>query len=75
MSDTATRLQAYKDAELRILQAQSIRDGNTERRNAELQTVRAAIKELQAELCAETAEASGRIGPAIAVADFSRPLR
>lgn len=75
MSDTAARLQAYKDAELRILQAQSIRDGNTERRNAELSEIRKAIKELEAQLAAEGAAAAGRIGPAIAVADFSRPLQ
>lgn len=74
MSDTATRLQAYKDAELRVLAAQSIRDGNTERRNADLVEIRKAIKELESQLANEQAYAAGRIGPRIAVADFSRPL-
>lgn len=75
MSDTATRLQAYKDAELRILEAQQTRQGDRSRMNAELAEVRKGIRELQAQLQNEVAAASGTLGPRVMVADFSRSFR
>lgn len=74
MSDTATRLQAYKAAELRILEAQQTRHGDRTRINAELAEVRQAIKELEVQHRAELAAASGQKGPRFMVADFSRSL-
>lgn len=74
MSDTAARLQAYKTAELRILDAQQTRHGDRWRMNAELAAVSKTIKELESQLAAETAAASGSFGPKVMLADFSRSL-
>jgi hypothetical protein len=74
MTDTAARLEAYKQAELRALDAQQSRKGDRWRINAELAEIRKAITELTAQLAAEQAAANGRVGPAFAVADFSRAL-
>ena len=73
MSDTATRLQAYKDAELRILKAQQLGHGDRSLRHAELATVQAQIEKLEAQLRAETAAANG-CGPRLVFGDFSRRI-
>ncbi len=74
MSDTADRLAAYKASELRILKAQETGFGDRRAKLAELAEVRAAIKDLETQLAAETAEASGARGPRRLVADFSRGI-
>lgn len=51
---TETRLDAYKTAELEILQAQEIRGGDRTHRLAELQEVRKAIKDLELQLARES---------------------
>lgn len=74
MSDTAARLSAYKAAELRILQAQSIAHDGRAQTNTQLNEVRAAITALEAKLAAENRAACGQFGPVTLVADFSRKL-
>lgn len=71
MTDTAARLEAYKAAELRALEAQQSRQGDRWRIMAELAEIRKAITELEAKLAAEQAAQSGRIGPAVMVAGFN----
>lgn len=73
-AETKTRLDAYKAAELRILQAQEAGQGDRRAKLAELSTVAEKIKELEAQYQAELASEAGRVGPMIAVADFSRGL-
>lgn len=58
-----TRLQAYLDAEAKILRAQSVRSGagaQSEVRRAELAEVRAEITRLQRLVAQERSAASGR---------------
>lgn len=55
MSDTQQRLDAYKAAELRILQrGSSQRLDQRQRQEAELSEIRRAIRELEVKLAAET---------------------
>lgn len=75
MTDTAARLDAYYAAEARALEAQQSKKGDRWRINAELETIRQTIKELQAQVAAEQRAACGQVGPAFALADFSSPLR
>lgn len=72
MSDTASRLAAYKDTELRILKAQQMGHGDRSLRMAELAEVRAAITQLESKQAAENRAAAGHFGPVTMVADFSR---
>lgn len=74
MSDTAARLAAYKSAELRILQAQQLGQGDRTKRLAELAEVRKAITELEAKLANEQRAAAGASVSVVHVADFSRGL-
>ena len=74
MSDTAQRLAAYKASELRILKAQSLGHGDRTLQNAQLSEVRAAIKELEAQLAAENRANAGSFGPVTLLSSFSRPL-
>lgn len=64
---TQSRLDAYLETELRILKAQEVRGGNRQFRNAELQEVRAAIKELQLQVARES-----HTGPRFSVANLNR---
>jgi hypothetical protein len=72
MSVATDRLAAYLAAETLILQGQEIRqdlgDGRGYRalKMVDLETVRKAIKDLQAEIRGETANASGGLGFALA---------
>lgn len=63
LDELQTRRTAYLDAELRILKSQEyqIGQGSSARRNvrADLETVRVALKDLDAEIAAETAKTSG----------------
>lgn len=74
MSDTATRLDAYKAAELRILKAQRTGFGDRSMQLAELEEVRKAIKDLEAQLAQELRDAAGQRGQSVMVADFSKGL-
>lgn len=64
LQELQARRQAYVDAELRILQSQEyvVGDGSTARRNrrADLEQVRLAISELDAEISRLQAATSGR---------------
>ncbi len=61
MSDTQSRLDAYKAAELRILQAGfSVRLSERHRQEAELSEIRKAIRELEGQLAAEQGGHSSR---------------
>lgn len=71
MTDTAARLDAYYAAEARALEAQQSKKGDRWRINADLETIRQTIKELEAKLASETAAANGRIGPAVMVTGFN----
>lgn len=70
MSDTAVRLAQYKSAEARILKAQSLGHGDRSLTNASLSEVRAAIKDLEAQLAAESRGGQ----PAVMVSGFNRGL-
>lgn len=74
MSDTAARLAAYKEAELKILNAQGVRYGDRGKRMAELAEVRAAISQLESKLAAEARAARGNFGPITLVGGFNRKL-
>ena len=70
------RLQAYLDAEAKILRAQSVRSGSgvgggSEVRRADLEQVRAEIARLQVAVARERAGVPGR-GGRFSQADFSR---
>lgn len=75
MSDTATRLAAYKASELRILQAQSMGKGDRSLQNTQLAEVREGIKQLEAQLASENRAAAGSFGPITLLGSFSRELR
>lgn len=61
MSDTQQRLAAYKAAELRILQRGfSIRYDQRQRQEAELSDIRKAIRDLEAQLAAESGRPPSR---------------
>lgn len=66
MPSTSERLQAYYDAEARILKAQASGAGNRRVQNAELAEVRRGIRELKAQ---QQREQSGSGG--FSLADFS----
>lgn len=69
---TQERLDAYLAAEARILKAQEVRGGDRVFRQAELEEVRKAIKELQLQLARETAAASSTRGMRFSVANLNR---
>lgn len=59
MSDTQQRLDAYKAAELRILQRGfSLRFDQRQRQEAELSEIRQAIRELEGKLAGEAGKSS-----------------
>lgn len=60
----ATRLQAYLDAEAKILAGQTVRFGDRELRRADLVEVRKAIAELQAAVSREGRRDGGRFSQA-----------
>ena len=73
MSDTQTRLDAYKAAEARILASgQSIRYADRWLWQAELEQIRKAIVQLEAKLAAEVASLAGRGGLSFHTAVFCR---
>lgn len=74
MSDTATRLAAYKTAELKALQALEVGHGDRKLKQQTLNDIRTGIKELEAKLAAEQVAALGQNGPRVMVADFSQGL-
>lgn len=57
-----TRLQAYLDAEPKILAGQSVRYGDRELRRADLSEIRDEIRRLQRAVAAEQAAARGQRG-------------
>lgn len=62
---TATRLAAYYQAESDTLKAQSLGKGDRNIQRAQLETIRAGIKELEAQLAAENRTAAGQTGPVL----------
>lgn len=66
---TATRLQAYRDAETRVLLGQSVSIAGRTLTLADLATIRSGIAELERKLRLEANGAAGRGGHALA--DFS----
>lgn len=73
MSDTQTRLDAYKAAEARILAGgQSLRYAERQLQQAELAQIRKAIDSLEAKLAAEGASLAGRGGLSFHTAVFCR---
>lgn len=66
MSDTQTRLDAYKAAELKILDGQSVEMNGRRLAYADLQEVRRAITQLERKLAREATPGSN-----IKLADFS----
>ena len=72
MSDTLTRLNAYKAAELRVLEAgQSIStDNQGALLNARLETIRSAIADLERRYRAEQRSGKRRRGPRLIVASM-----
>ena len=69
---TQERLDAYLATELRILKAQEVRGGDRVLRQAELEEVRKAIKDLQLQLARETAAAGSKRGMRFSVANLNR---
>lgn len=73
MSDTQTRLDAYKAAEARILTGgQSQRLAERQQQQAELAEIRKAIAQLESQLARETASLAGRGGLSFHTAVFCR---
>ena len=73
MAKTATdRLAELETAETAILKAQEVRGGDIQHRRAELAEVRAAIKDVKAQLRRETDTANGRGGVRYKVANMNR---
>lgn len=68
---TETRLAAYLAAEISILKAQEIRNGDRAFRQTELRDVRDQIDKLQRQLAREQAAAAGQRGLNFAVANLS----
>jgi hypothetical protein len=64
-----TRLQAYLDAEAKILSGQIVRMGDRQLQRADLAEVRTTIERLQAAVTREQAAAAGR-GGRFSQADF-----
>ncbi|WP_293373610.1 hypothetical protein [Nevskia sp.] len=62
---TATRLNAYYEAEAAALKAQSLGKGDRNIQRADLETIRKTIKELEAQLAAENRTAAGQAGPVL----------
>lgn len=56
---TQTRLDAYLETEIAILQGQEVRHGDKTYRQADLAEVRIAIKQLQSQLAREEASSNG----------------
>lgn len=72
MSIASDRLALYLQAEANILASQEIRSASGRSlKLAELETVRQTIKELQAQVAAESAATAGRVGPGVMYADLS----
>lgn len=69
---TETRLAAYLAAEIAILKAQEIRNGDRTFRHTELKDVREQIDKLQLQLSRENAAVNGRQSLNFAVANLSR---
>lgn len=73
MSDTQTRLDAYKAAEARILAGgQSFRYAERQLQQAELAQIRKAIDQLESQLARESAALAGRGGLSFHTAVFCR---
>ena len=70
-SVTETRLNAYLAAEISILKAQEVRNGDRTFRQTELREVRQQIDQLQKQLAREQAAAAGQGGLGFAVANLS----
>jgi len=68
---TETRLNAYLAAEIAILSAQEVRNGDRTFRQTELSDVRAQIDKLQIQLNREKAAAAGRPGLNFSLANLS----
>ena len=68
---TQTRLDAYLAAEIAILKAQEIRNGDRTFRQTELSDVRDQIDKLQRQVAREAAAAGGNRGLNFAVANLS----
>jgi hypothetical protein len=68
---TQTRLDAYLAAEIAILKAQEIRNGDRTFRQTELSDVRDQIDKLQRQVAREAASAIGNRGLNFAVANLS----
>lgn len=68
---TETRLAAYLAAEIAILKAQEIRNGDRTFRHTELKDVREQIDKLQLQLSRENAAVNGRQSLNFAVANLS----
>lgn len=62
---TATRLTAYYQAEAEVLKAQSLGKGDRNIQRAQLETIRAGIKDLEAQLAEENRTAVGQTGPVL----------
>lgn len=68
---TETRLAAYLAAEISILKAQEIRNGDRAYRQTELRDVRDQIDKLQRQVAREQASAAGQRGLNFSVANLS----
>lgn len=68
---TETRLAAYLAAEIAILKAQEVRNGDRTFRQTELSDVRAQIDILQRQVAREQSAAAGRSGFGYSLANLS----
>lgn len=68
-TDTENRLQAYLDAEAKILRGQSVRMGDRQLQRADLKAVQDQIRVLQRDVALERRAAGGR-GGSFVQADF-----
>lgn len=62
---TASRLDAYYEAERAALKAQSLGKGDRNIQRANLETIQKSIKDLEAQLAAENRTATGQTGPVL----------
>jgi len=69
---TQTRLDAYLSAETSILEAQEVRGGDRQFRMAELQEVRAAIKDLQRQLSREAVSTARKSSLGFSLGNLNR---